>query len=73
MPDVYAAITTAQPAILDLLINVLELRASDPRQREMRDAYLSRLTLSKGARILEAVVAPAPLRATWQGASCRAT
>jgi ubiquinone/menaquinone biosynthesis C-methylase UbiE len=54
MPDVYAAITTAQAATLDLLINVLELRASDPRQREMRDAYLSRLTLSKGARILEA-------------------
>ena len=54
MPDTYAEITTAQPAILDLLMNVLELRAADPRQREMRDAYLSRLALPKGARILEA-------------------
>lgn len=54
MPDVYAEITAAQPAILDRLINVLELRAADPRQKEMRDAYLARLTLPKGARILEA-------------------
>ena len=54
MPDTYAEITAAQPAVLNLLMNVLELRAADPRQKEMRDAYLSRLALSKGARILEA-------------------
>jgi ubiquinone/menaquinone biosynthesis C-methylase UbiE len=54
MPDVYAEIATARPEILNLLMNVLELRGADPRQKEMRDAYLSRLALPKSAKILEA-------------------
>ena len=54
MPDAYAEITAAPPAILNVLINVLELRAADPRQKDMRDAYLSQLTLPAGGRVLEA-------------------
>ena len=40
MPDPYTQIASAEPEVLNLLIEVLELRAADPRQKEMRDAYL---------------------------------
>jgi ubiquinone/menaquinone biosynthesis C-methylase UbiE len=53
MPDVYLNIAAADADVLDLLIKTLELRAADPRQKEMRDAYLSCLDLPKGARVLE--------------------
>ena len=53
MPDVYATISEADEAVLDELARVLELRAADPRQKAMRDAYLSELAPGPGARVLE--------------------
>jgi len=61
MPDVYAAITEAEPAIVERLADVLELRASDPQQRSLRQAYLSRLTLAEGARVLEVGCGTGPI------------
>jgi ubiquinone/menaquinone biosynthesis C-methylase UbiE len=54
MPDPYAQIATADPAIVDALVKVLELRAADARQKAMRDAYLSWLDLPQAAQVLEA-------------------
>jgi ubiquinone/menaquinone biosynthesis C-methylase UbiE len=53
MPDAYAEITTAEPAMLERLIKVLEVRAADPRQKAMRDAYLSWMAFPDAARVLE--------------------
>jgi ubiquinone/menaquinone biosynthesis C-methylase UbiE len=53
MPDVYAAIREAEPAVLEQLMSTLELRAADPAQQEMRDAYLSQLALPENARVVE--------------------
>jgi ubiquinone/menaquinone biosynthesis C-methylase UbiE len=53
MPDVYATITEADPAVLDELARILELRAAHPRQQEMRDDYLGRLELAPDARVVE--------------------
>src|SRR5262252_8984846 len=53
MPDVYVEIAKAEPRILELLIDVLELRAADPGQKAMRDAYLSWLNVPHGAHVLE--------------------
>jgi hypothetical protein len=41
MPDVFAHLTEADPAILDGIINALELRAADPQQRAMLETYLT--------------------------------
>jgi len=54
MSDVYAHIATADPAILEVLVKALELRAADARQKAMREAYLSWLDLPPAARVLEA-------------------
>jgi ubiquinone/menaquinone biosynthesis C-methylase UbiE len=53
MPDPYAAISDADLALQARLSDVLELRASDPRQRAMLRAYLSELELPPGAKALE--------------------
>ena len=34
MPDIYATITDAEPAFVEQFVDVLELRAADPQQRE---------------------------------------
>ena len=54
MPDPYAQITDADPAVLAVLIDAMELRAADPRQRALRAAFLSKFDLPKGAWVLEA-------------------
>ena len=54
MPDVYADITAADPAVLETLIAAMELRASDPRQRAIRDALSAAAGFGDGARVLEA-------------------
>jgi ubiquinone/menaquinone biosynthesis C-methylase UbiE len=54
MPDAYAKITTLEPLMLEQLSSILELRAADPRQRAMRQCYLSYVVLPDGARVLEA-------------------
>jgi ubiquinone/menaquinone biosynthesis C-methylase UbiE len=53
MPDVYANMTSAQPALVDQIARVLELRATDPQQRRMREAYLSQISLPQNARVLD--------------------
>jgi ubiquinone/menaquinone biosynthesis C-methylase UbiE len=53
VPDVYLTIADAEPAVIDELARVLELRAADPQQQAMRDAYLGDLGLRTDARVLE--------------------
>jgi hypothetical protein len=53
MPDVYLTIGQAAPAVIEELARVLELRAADPQQGAMRDAYFADLGLPSGARVLE--------------------
>src|SRR5271165_5842341 len=53
MPDVYANITSAPPTLVDQIARVLELRAADPQQRRMREAYLSQISLPQNARVLD--------------------
>ena len=53
MPDPYASIAQADEALQARLAVVLELRAADPQQRAMIDAYLSELELPHDAIALE--------------------
>jgi ubiquinone/menaquinone biosynthesis C-methylase UbiE len=53
MPDVYLTIGQAAPAVIEELARVLELRAADPQQEAIRDAYFADLGLPSGARVLE--------------------
>jgi ubiquinone/menaquinone biosynthesis C-methylase UbiE len=53
MPDVYATIADADPALVTRIAEVLELRAADPQQQAMRQAYLGDIAFSQGARVLE--------------------
>ena len=53
MPDVYVSIATADEAVLERLVEVLELRAAEPAQQAMLEDYLGDLPLPDGARVLE--------------------
>jgi len=53
MPDVYATIAEVEPALQECLAGILELRAADPQQRAMLDAYLSEIAFPARARVLE--------------------
>ena len=53
MPDVYATIAEADAPLQQTLADVLELRAADPRQREMLAEYTAALDLPDGADVLE--------------------
>jgi ubiquinone/menaquinone biosynthesis C-methylase UbiE len=53
MPDVYATIADADAELQDKLADVLELRAADPRQREMLADYTAELDLPERAELLE--------------------
>jgi ubiquinone/menaquinone biosynthesis C-methylase UbiE len=53
MPDVYTSIAEAVPDLVDRLADTLEIRAADPAQRAMRDAYLTEVAFPPGARVLE--------------------
>jgi ubiquinone/menaquinone biosynthesis C-methylase UbiE len=53
MPDVYAQITEIDPQLQERLIDVLEMRASDPQQRGMWEAYLSNIEFPAAAQVLE--------------------
>jgi SAM-dependent methyltransferase len=53
MPDVYATIAEADAAVLEQLAAVLELRAADPQQRELREAYLWDVDFPPDARVVE--------------------
>ena len=53
MPDAYAHITTAEPAVVNVLIDAMELRAADPQQRVIRERFLSEDAFPEAARVLE--------------------
>ena len=53
MPDVYAKIGEIEPEIQERLVDVLEMRAGDPRQRAMWHAYLSEINFPPEAYVLE--------------------
>lgn len=54
MPDPYSQITAVEPAVLELLINAMEVRAAYPRQTTIREAWLSKIDFPDGAHVLEA-------------------
>lgn len=53
MPDVFADITAAPPPALEMISNVLELRASIPQQQEMLRTYLRDIEFPDRAKVLE--------------------
>ena len=53
MPDVYATIAEADPGVVEWIATALEIRAADPQQEAMRDAYLADVPFPAGARVLE--------------------
>ena len=53
MPDVYANITDADEATLDIVAAAMELRATDPRQQQILTNYLARIAWPSAARVLE--------------------
>jgi SAM-dependent methyltransferase len=53
MPDLYASIATVDRATQERLIAAMELRAAEPRQREILETYLRWLDLPPNARMLE--------------------
>ena len=53
MPDPYASIEEADDSMQAQLVDVLELRAADQRQREMLASYLAELDPPKSAKVLE--------------------
>jgi SAM-dependent methyltransferase len=70
MPDVYASITTAEPAVIAQVADAMEVSAADPQHRAMVAAYLGDLALSGGARVLEVgcgTGAIARVLAAWPG------
>src|SRR4051794_18241155 len=70
MADVFAEITQASPSMLEVIANVLELRAALPQQRAMLEAYLSEIEFPVDARVLEVGCGTGPVArvmATWPG------
>ena len=70
MPDVFANITGAPPAVLEVIADALELRASIPQQREMQRTYLRDIEFPAGAEVLEigcGTGAIARVLAAWPG------
>jgi ubiquinone/menaquinone biosynthesis C-methylase UbiE len=59
--DVYVTIAEAEPAVVERLTDILELRAADAQQREMRETYLSDIDFPAGARVLEVGCGPGPV------------
>jgi SAM-dependent methyltransferase len=53
MPDPYANIAAVDPEIQARLIAAMEVRAAEPRQREILDTYLAWVELPANARLLE--------------------
>lgn len=53
MPDIYASITTADPATLDRLVAALELRAGDLLQRGILRDFVSEIAFPEKANVLE--------------------
>jgi ubiquinone/menaquinone biosynthesis C-methylase UbiE len=70
VPDVYATIAEAEPAVVESLVDILELRAADPQQRAMREAYFAQIELPPDAKVVEVGCGPGPVAralASWPG------
>jgi arsenite methyltransferase len=61
VPDVYLTIGEAEPAVVEGLVQILELRANDAQQREMRDAYFADIEFPADARVAEVGCGPGPV------------
>jgi ubiquinone/menaquinone biosynthesis C-methylase UbiE len=61
VPDVYVTITEAELAVVEGLVDILELRAQDPQQREMREVYFSDIEFPSDARVAEVGCGPGPV------------
>jgi ubiquinone/menaquinone biosynthesis C-methylase UbiE len=61
VPDVYATITEAELGVVERLVDILELRAQDPQQREMREVYFSDIEFPSDARVVEVGCGPGPV------------
>jgi SAM-dependent methyltransferase len=61
MPDIYLDIAHAPPAVVEPLIDTLELRAADPGQQAMREAYLAEVGFPPAARVVEVGCGPGPV------------
>ena len=61
MPDVYVTIREADPGVVAQLAEILELRAADPQQRELREAYLADIEFPADARVVEVGCGPGPV------------
>jgi ubiquinone/menaquinone biosynthesis C-methylase UbiE len=53
MPDIFANITHASPAIVEVIAQTLELRATLPQYQAILRAYLSEIAFPPNARVLE--------------------
>jgi ubiquinone/menaquinone biosynthesis C-methylase UbiE len=53
MPDIFANITHASPAIVEVIAQTLELRATLPQYQAILRAYLSEIVFPPNARVLE--------------------
>jgi SAM-dependent methyltransferase len=53
VPDVYASIAAVDTETQARLAGILELRAADPQQRAMLDAYVGEIDFTASARVLE--------------------
>jgi len=61
LPDVYLTITEADLPVLEGLAQILELRAGDPQQAAIRDAYLDAVAWPPGARVVESGCGTGPV------------
>jgi SAM-dependent methyltransferase len=53
MPDVYSMIADVDEGTQERLAGILELRAADPQQRAMLDAYVAEMDFTSSTRVLE--------------------
>jgi len=68
MPDVYNAITTAEPSMLERIATVLEVRAADRQQQQMLEGYLSEIEFPPAAKVVEIGCGTGPVArrlSTW--------
>ncbi len=67
MPDIFAHITEADPAMLEIIAGVLETRAAIPQQQEMLASYLAELDFPEDARVLEVGCGTGPVARVLAG------
>ncbi len=61
MPDVFANITKASPEMIEVIANVLEMRAAIPSQQDMVRSYLREIQFPKDAKVLEVGCGTGPI------------